>query len=149
MTGLPHLPSERRLVRRYTRYPVRWLMLYGNDHFTAAGTILDVTQAGWKLMGQKPVVPGMRLQIRAFPPGRERPLLLKDATVRWANGGVFAIDVRDAPSKDVAWLSEYLDEVFSLWLFTPRPRPRRGVHTPYFEPSMDLVPPLRAKSTSV
>jgi hypothetical protein len=102
-------------------------MFYGNDDFAASGTILDVTHEGWKLVGRKRVTPGMSLHIRAFPPGKESPLWIKAATVRWVNGAVFAVDVHDAPPKDVAWLSEYLHEVFSLWLLTPRPSGERRV----------------------
>jgi hypothetical protein len=52
--------SRTRLVRRSTRWPARWPMLYGNEEFVAKGTVLDVTDKGWRMAGPMPVYPGMR-----------------------------------------------------------------------------------------
>jgi hypothetical protein len=47
--------SRTRPVRRSTRWPAHWPMLY-----VATGTVLGVTDKGWRMAGPMPVYPGMR-----------------------------------------------------------------------------------------
>ncbi|QPD02728.1 MAG: hypothetical protein Nkreftii_000502 [Candidatus Nitrospira kreftii] len=62
--------------RHASRFPVSWPpMRYGNATFPAEGTVLDLTDRGWRMAGTMPVVPGMRLTVQVSVP--ERPTLLR------------------------------------------------------------------------
>lgn len=50
-------------MRRQSRFPVSWPVLYGGAEFLAEGTVLDLTRIGWRVAGAMPVVPGMPLTL--------------------------------------------------------------------------------------
>lgn len=104
-------------VRRYSRYPVRWPMLYGSDELVAEGTVLDLTSVGWRLAGSMPVVPGMQLALQISVPERSTPLVIKRATVLWVKDHEFAIEAYEMAPIDHAWVDDFLRQKFGLvWL---------------------------------
>ena len=104
-------------VRRHSRFPVRWHLLYGGDEFLAEGTALDLTHRGWRVAGPMPVAPGMRLRLQVSIPDREEPLCIRQATVLWANDREFAIEVCDMAPEDQEWVGEFLRQKLGLmWM---------------------------------
>lgn len=104
-------------VRRYSRFPVRWAVLYGNEELLAEGTVLDVTTLGWRLAGSIPVVPGMPLTLQVSIPVRSTPLRIERATVLWVKDQEFAIEVHDMAPIDRAWVEEFLRQKLGLmWI---------------------------------
>ncbi len=104
-------------VRRYSRFPVRWPMLYGSDELIAEGTVLDVTSLGWRLAGSIPVAPGMQLTLQVSIPERSTPLRIQRATVLWVKGDEFAIEAHEMPPVDHAWVAEFLHHKLGLmWM---------------------------------
>lgn len=103
-------------VRRQTRVPVRWPVLYGCDEFVSEGTVLDVTPLGWKVAGSMPVHPGMRLTIQLWPQDKPERIRVEQATVLWVKGCEFALDVPELAPDDRAWITEFLNQKLSLWL---------------------------------
>jgi PilZ domain len=97
-----------RPVRRYTRWPARWPMLYGNEEFVAKGTALDVTAKGWRMAGPMPVYPGMRLNFWIWPTERPHGIHVEDATVLWVKGYEFGLAVQDTDPIDREWLTQFL-----------------------------------------
>ena len=103
-------------VRRHTRWPVHWLMLYGNEEFVAKGTVLDVTARGWRVEGPMPVHPGMRLIIWAWPPEKPEGLHVGDASVLWVKGYEFGLEIQDLNPIDQEWLTQFLARALGWWL---------------------------------
>jgi hypothetical protein len=104
-------------VRRYSRFPVRWPMLYGSDELIAEGTVLDLTSLGWRLAGSMPVVPGMQLTLQVSIPERSTPLRIQRATVLWVKDHEFAIEAHEMPHIDHAWVAEFLNQKLGLmWM---------------------------------
>ena len=104
-------------VRRYSRFPVRWPMLYGSDELVAEGTVLDLTSLGWRLAGSMPVVPGMQLALQISIPERSTPLLIKRAIVLWVKDHEFAIEAHEMAPIDKAWVDEFLHQKLGLmWM---------------------------------
>ncbi len=103
-------------VRCHTRWPVQWLMLYGNEEFVANGTVLDVTARGWRVEGPMPVHPGMRLNIWAWPPEKPEGLHIGDTTVLWVKGYEFGLEIQDLNPIDQEWLTQFLDHTLGWWL---------------------------------
>ena len=105
-------------VRKHTRFPVRWPVLYGSEEFISGGTVLDITETGWRVAGAMPVRPGMQLTIQLCPPDKSGPRIhVTGATVLWVKGCEFAIDVPLLAPHDRDWLSRFLTEKLGLsWL---------------------------------
>lgn len=104
-------------VRRYSRFPVKWPVLYGNDELLAEGTVLDLTSLGWRLAGSMPVVPGTQLRLQVSIPERSTPLCIQRATVLWVHNHEFAIEAHDMDPIDHAWVTEFLRQKLGLvWM---------------------------------
>jgi hypothetical protein len=116
-------------IRRQSRLPVRWPIVYGCEEFLSEGTVLDVTQWGWRVAGAMPVQPGMRLTIHLWPQDKPGHIRVEQATVLWVKGCEFALDVPELAPDDRAWMSRFLDNKLSLWLIrheNPLPAPQAG-----------------------
>lgn len=104
-------------MRRYSRFPVRWPMLYGSDDLVAEGTVLDVTSLGWRLAGSMPVAPGMQLTLQVSIPERSTSLRIHRATVLWVKDHEFAIEAHEMPPIDRTWVAEFLHQKLGLmWM---------------------------------
>ena len=107
-------------MRRYTRFPVSWPVVYGNDEFLAEGTVLDVTSRGWRVVGSMPVVAGMQLTLRALAPEKPEPIHVQRATVLWVKDHEFALDAHEMSLSDQSWVNEFLQLKLGLsWVAQP------------------------------
>ncbi len=118
-------------VRKHTRFPVRWPVLYSSEEFMSGGTVLDVTQTGWRVAGAIRVRRGMQLTIQLCPPNKTGPRIhVTGATVLWVKGCEFAIDMPLLAPHDQDWLRQFLTEKLGLsWIrraeaFRPSPSTR-------------------------
>ena len=102
-------------VRRHTRLPVRWPMLYGNEEFVAKGTVVDVTAKGWRMPGPMPVHPGMRLSVSVWPPEKPMGFRVEQASVLWVKGYEFVLEVQEMDPIDHEWLTQFLDRALG-WI---------------------------------
>jgi hypothetical protein len=104
-------------VRRHSRFPVSWPVLYGNDDFLAEGTVLDLTALGWRVAGSMPVIPSMQLTLKVSVPDRSIPLCIRRATVLWVHDHQFAIETHAMAPSDQAWVTEFLRQKLGLmWI---------------------------------
>lgn len=104
-------------VRRHSRFPVSWPVLYGNNAFLAEGTVLDLTSRGWRVAGSMPVTPGMQLTLQVSIPERSAPLCVHRATVLWVYDHEFAIEAHEMAPIDQAWVTEFLQHKLGLmWM---------------------------------
>lgn len=103
-------------IRKHSRFPVRWPVLYSGEDFVGEGTVLDITQTGWRLACAMPVDPGMRLTLHLWPQGKGGPIRIQQATVLWVKGCEFALDVPELAPEDGAWLARFLDHRLGRWL---------------------------------
>ncbi|MBX3319112.1 MAG: hypothetical protein KF890_04465 [Nitrospira sp.] len=116
-------------VRRYSRYPVRWPMLYGSDELIAEGTVLDLTSLGWRLAGSMPVIPGMQLALQISIPERSAPLQITRATVLWVKDHEFAIEAHEMAPIDQAWVDEFLHQKLGLMWMSQTHDHENSVHS--------------------
>ena len=106
-------------MRRHSRFPVSWRMLYGTDEFLAEGTVLDLTARGWRLAGSMPVVPGLCVALQVWIPGRAEPIRVHRATVLWVKDLEFAIEAHEMPPNDHEWVTEFLYHKLGLLWMAP------------------------------
>jgi hypothetical protein len=104
-------------MRRQSRFPVSWPVLYGGDELLAEGTVLDLTQIGWRIAGAMPVRPGMQLALAVWVPEKREPLRVERATVLWVNGCEFAIEAHEMAPCDQTWVRDFLSQKLGLsWI---------------------------------
>ena len=96
-------------VRPQRRFPVSWPVLYGGDEFLAEGTVLDLTQLGWRVAGAMPVVPGTPVTLQVWVPDKLAPVRIQRATVLWVHEHEFAIEAHEMAPSDQAWVTEFLN----------------------------------------
>jgi hypothetical protein len=101
-------------LRRHSRFPVRWPVVYGDDEFVSEGTVLDVTHICWRIAGSMLVSPGMRLTLQLQIPGKAEPVRVERAAVLWVRQCEFAIQVEEMAPADRAWLTDFLEEKLGL-----------------------------------
>jgi hypothetical protein len=99
--------SEER--RCHPRFPVKWLVLYGNKELFGQGTVLDVSHAGCQVAAMMPVTVGMRLKLWIFTPHRKDPLYVGEARVCWAKVSRFGLELRRLHLTDHSWLVSFLE----------------------------------------
>lgn len=131
-------------VRRYSRFPVSWRMLYGTDEFLAEGTVLDLTSRGWRLAGSMPVVPGLIIALQVWVPDKAAPVRIHRATVLWVKDLEFAIEAQEMTPIDQAWVTEFLHEKLGLSWITPvgHKRSPRETNDPASRSKSDARPQL-------
>ncbi len=104
-------------MRRHSRFPVSWPVLYGNGAFLAEGTVLDLTTRGWRVTGSMPVVAGMHLTLKVSVPDRSTPLCIHRAIVLWVKEHEFAVEANEIAPDDQAWVAEFLRHKLGLmWM---------------------------------
>ena len=83
--------------RAAKRIPVQCPIYYSNGTFQAIGITEDITTSGGRIRGKEPVRVGMELVVIVIQPSPDIRMLIRRATVRWANGGDFGIALSDVP----------------------------------------------------
>ena len=88
---------------------IRWPVIYGNDHFLSKGTLLRMTNTGWRIVGTMPVTEDMRLNMWVSPPQKLSHIYVQDLRVLWVNGLEFGIECPPLRSTDRLWLLGYVE----------------------------------------
>ena len=107
--------QEERPVATDGMIPISWPVSYafvGSRNFLSKGTILDVTASGFRVTGTMPVEVGMRLRLWGGPPAKPAPFDIR-ATVVWAKGHEFWLDLHSLGVEDRQWLTRFLAEAHS------------------------------------
>lgn len=90
------------------RCPVSYAFL-ASRHFLSKGTILAVTASRFRVTGTIPVEVGMRLHLWGGPPAKPEPFHIR-ATVVWAKGHEFEVNLHTLRVVDMRWLTGFLAE---------------------------------------
>jgi hypothetical protein len=83
-------------LRRHQRVSVRFPTLLSSLSLgDNVGTILDLSPHGCKIQSDMRVVPRMNLVVHVDVPGQESMIAIKQAGVRWVQGGLFGVEFID------------------------------------------------------
>jgi hypothetical protein len=134
-------------IRKHSRFPVRWPVMYGCEEFISEGTILDVTESGWRVAGAMPVHPGMQVTLHLWPQDKPGRIRVEQATVLWVKGCEFALDVAVLDPEDAAWIADFLDQRLGRWWLHDRQAPALS-DTGHHEPSR-RADPLRTSDLAI
>lgn len=86
-----------RCRRTTDRFQVQWPVYYSNGEFHASGLVQNLSGVGGRVSGSHPVNIGMSLIVFVIPPVPHGALLIRRATVRWANDRAFGVELSDLP----------------------------------------------------
>lgn len=128
-------------MRRHSRFPVSWPVLYGDGAFLAEGTVLDLTARGWRVAGSVPVLPGTQLTLKVSVPDRSTPLCIHRAIVLWVKEHEFAIEASEIAPADQAWVAEFLRHKLGLMWMPQTTRQEPSHQTNATESQGTLIPP--------
>jgi hypothetical protein len=85
--------SSRPDRRHHPRMAVHWpVVVYTHNSF-AHGTVVDVGPLAWRIQASLHVHPGVQLGIQVWPQQGALHLEIEEATVLWASGQEFAIEI--------------------------------------------------------
>ncbi len=91
--------------RRSSRMPVACAAYYSDGAFHASGVTENLTTSGGCLHGTHSVRVGMELMVLLIP-ADQRALLIKKATVRWADEHQFGVELNEADCGTIGELDE-------------------------------------------
>jgi PilZ domain len=94
--------------RRDIRTPFSCAVYYSDGDFHASGVMENLTNHGVCLRGTHLVKVGMELIVLLIPPAKNA-LIIKKATVRWADDSHFGVELNEA---DCGTIGELDDEGF-------------------------------------
>jgi hypothetical protein len=72
------------------------------------GTLIDMSQGGWRAQGASPVARGTAMQVRILCPESDQPIEIEEAVVRWTDGVEFGVEVTRISPESASRLSDYL-----------------------------------------
>jgi hypothetical protein len=87
-----YAPLDRRHAERaLTHHEVTYTGTEGARFITSTGTLKDLSKTGCKVIGTALPAMGTRMTVTLYLNDGERPLCLREATVSWIKGNVFAV----------------------------------------------------------
>lgn len=80
--------------RKYTRVNVRFkvALAFAGGRTEGEGQILNLSEGGCAVKGDKRVPEKAMLNLSIFPPARETPIVIPNAVVRWVRGWEFGVE---------------------------------------------------------
>ena len=84
--------------RREQRHPVDFRLMYSaqDEHeelIMGDGSVLDLSNKGLRIRGNKPVQPGLELTLFLYVPDGRDPLFILSARVAWSKGHQFGAEI--------------------------------------------------------
>jgi hypothetical protein len=82
--------------------------MFAGSGFIGEGTILNLSQDGCLLEGERPAVEGSYLTVRLLLPDNPRALVIDVGAVRWVRTRHFGIEFIRIPAPDLSRLERFL-----------------------------------------
>lgn len=82
--------------------------MFAGSGFIGEGTVLNLSQDGGLLEGERPVVEGSYLTVRLLLPDNPRALVIDVGAVRWVRTRHFGIEFIRIPPPDLSRLERFL-----------------------------------------
>lgn len=100
--------------RHHPRMPVHWpVVVYTRNSF-GHGTVVDVGPLAWRIRASLQVHPGVHLGIQVWPQQGALHLEIEEATVLWASGQEFAIEIDRVRGDDEPAMLELQERTIGL-----------------------------------
>jgi hypothetical protein len=127
MTGKRYMPKTF-IVRTYHRFPLHCAVYYYGLDFVGKGTTHNLSRNGWRIDGDHPVKPGMRLALSLLLQGDDVPVKVEHAIVRWQCEGSFGLRIVEMKPSEWARLGRPIANLLEQGQVThPEEHPISGV----------------------
>lgn len=99
--------------RKYPRVGVKFkvALAFAGGRTEGQGQILNLSEGGCAVKGDKRVPERAMLNLSVFPPGRESPIVIPNAAVRWARGWEFGVEFVSLSPDLQAEIKKLLEEL--------------------------------------
>lgn len=94
--------------RREVRHRIRCRIEYIQGDVRSVGTLIDISDRGWRAIGRRSVGRGTVLSLNIFLPEQPIPIMIDNAVVRWTNGPEFGLELTHIKPESASRLSDYL-----------------------------------------
>ncbi len=95
-------------VREYLRVAFECPAEFSGDELVAEGRVINLSMGGFAVESDQPVRPGMTLKLRVFLPDDEKPIVIQQATIRWAREGKFGVKTTLIGTEDQERLRKFI-----------------------------------------
>ncbi len=97
--------------RKHTRYQASFQASFSGDGVSGGGEIVDLSTGGCRIRSDTPVLKGDFLGILIFLPGRDTPLAVSLAVVRWYSNREFGVEFIRTQSEDQQTLRQVIQQI--------------------------------------
>ncbi len=95
---------------RFRRLPVRCPITFSGDYIFGKGTVINVSEGGWKVQSHHTRVPkGAYLTLQISLPNEDTPIKVDEAVVRWSKGREFGLEFVRMQPEEQARLRRFID----------------------------------------
>ncbi len=94
--------------REYARVAFECPAEFSGDELSGEGTVINLSIGGFAVESDQPVKAGMTLKLRVFLPDDEKPIVIQQATIRWAREGKFGVKTTLIGIEDKKRLREFI-----------------------------------------
>ena len=112
--------NKRFALRIYSPFPAQISMVYLGQNSSGQGTVLELSRVGCRILGNEPVVAGETISVRISLSACQKPVVIEQATVKWAKGLELGIAFKHLHGKEAHQLQRLLDKLIGS-------RPNSGV----------------------
>lgn len=99
--------------RKYPRVDVKFkvALAFAGGRTEGQGQMLNLSEGGCAVRGDKRVPEQATLHLRIYPPGRNTPVVIKNASVRWVRGSDFGVEFSSLSPEERAELHQLLQQI--------------------------------------
>lgn len=98
--------------RLHPRFPVRFQSAFSSvNRVGGEGSVVDLSLRGCGIVSPIAAHPGTTLELRIHVPGRDAPLTIQQAVVRWCRDGRIGLEFLTLQPGEWAWLQNIVKEL--------------------------------------
>lgn len=107
--------------RKHPRVDVKFkvALAFSGGRTEGSGRIVNLSEGGCAVQGDKRVPERAMLNLSIFPPGRESPIVIPNAAVRWVRGWEFGVEFVSLSPDLRAAIKQLLEDLKASTDFPP------------------------------
>ena len=89
--------TDRPYQRIYLRYPMQYPLIFGWESCVGEGLLTNLSFNGCSVLCDRAALVGTKIRVSVLLPDQTRALLIKGATVKWAESRQFGVEFGQLP----------------------------------------------------
>ncbi len=114
--------------RKYPRVDVKFkvALAFAGGRMEGQGQLLNLSEGGCAVKGDKRVPEQATLHLSIYPPGRDTPIVIHNVTVRWVRGWDFGVEFVSLIPEERAGIQRLLRELKASLVGAPGSSAEQG-----------------------